>query len=132
MDPREVEERLRERLRHAPEALVCASPFGSFARDEVRPASDIDVAVRFAAAIRARPRRRSLVRRRNCSSIAPEAFPALVPGSDFKSDGERGDAFPAGSIPVRFRQGARFGGESGVLRGSDSGRVQGGSLFSEA
>ena len=35
--------------------------------------------------------------------MPPEAFPELVPGSDFKSDGERGDAFPAGSIPVRFR-----------------------------
>jgi len=32
-----------------------------------------------------------------------EAFPALVPGSDFKSDGECGDAVSAGSIPVRFR-----------------------------
>ena len=32
-----------------------------------------------------------------------EAFPVLVPGSDFKSDGECGDAVPAGSIPVRFR-----------------------------
>ena len=34
---------------------------------------------------------------------APEAFPALVPGSDFKSDEECGDAVLAGSIPVRFR-----------------------------
>ena len=34
----------------------------------------------------------------------PEAFPVLVPGSDFKSDGNCGDAIPAGSIPVRFRQ----------------------------
>src|SRR5262245_23269605 len=32
-----------------------------------------------------------------------EAFPRLVPGSDFKSDGGCGDALPAGSIPVRFR-----------------------------
>jgi hypothetical protein len=34
---------------------------------------------------------------------AAEAFPALVPGSDFKSDEECGDAVLAGSIPVRFR-----------------------------
>ena len=32
-----------------------------------------------------------------------EAFASLVAASDFKSDGERGNAFPAGSIPVRFR-----------------------------
>ena len=35
-----------------------------------------------------------------------EAFPALVPGSDFKSDEECGDAVLAGSIPVRFRHSA--------------------------
>ena len=33
-----------------------------------------------------------------------EAFPRLVPGSDFKSDERRGDASLAGSIPVRFRR----------------------------
>ena len=42
-----IEDRLREELRRAPGAVVCAYLFGSVARGEARPQSDIDVAVLF-------------------------------------------------------------------------------------
>jgi ribosomal subunit interface protein len=40
-------------------------------------------------------------------AVEGEAFAALVRAPDFKSGGGRGDTSPAGSIPVRFRRGAR-------------------------
>lgn len=43
--PSEVEERLRDALREGPPELVCAYLFGSVARGEARPDSDVDVAV---------------------------------------------------------------------------------------
>ena len=41
----EIEDRIREALRHAPAAVVCAYLFGSFARGDARASSDIDLAV---------------------------------------------------------------------------------------
>lgn len=43
----EIEDQLREALSRAPAAVVCAYLFGSVARGEARPQSDIDVAVLF-------------------------------------------------------------------------------------
>jgi hypothetical protein len=43
----EIEDRIREELRRAPVAVVCAYLFGSAARGEERTSSDIDVAVLF-------------------------------------------------------------------------------------
>jgi predicted nucleotidyltransferase len=43
----EIEQRLREHLRDAPREVVCAYLFGSFARGEAGPQSDVDVGVLF-------------------------------------------------------------------------------------
>jgi len=45
----EIEEQLRDALRHAPPEIVCAYLFGSVARGEARRASDVDVGVLYAS-----------------------------------------------------------------------------------
>jgi predicted nucleotidyltransferase len=47
MSTEAIEKHLRERLRAAPSEVVCAYLFGSFARGEAGPESDVDVAVLF-------------------------------------------------------------------------------------
>lgn len=47
MSTKEIEDRLLDQLRGAPAEVVCAYVFGSFARGEAGPRSDIDVAVLF-------------------------------------------------------------------------------------
>lgn len=50
MPTSELEERLRDALRNAPADVLCAYLFGSVAREEAGPRSDVDVAVLYAKA----------------------------------------------------------------------------------
>lgn len=47
MSRTEIEDHLRKQLGGAPAEVVCAYVFGSFARDEAGPRSDVDVGVLF-------------------------------------------------------------------------------------